>query len=695
MATFPQFGGVPISGTPSFATSGPLSPGISTGFGFRPQPTVIGDADPITPGAQNTPGVVTATGPTRVVPGGGIGGMTGPVGLPTLATRPGVIPGGIGVGAIGGVVDADPVTPGIQSRPGVVTQMGPSRVVSGPGAFGGVTRVGGGVVSGPSVISGATTTVAGGVVDADPITPGIQSQPGVVTPTGPPRVVSGPRPTVGTIGAIGPVGAVGAAGFRGFNSGAFTTSARTFSTGFTGGIAGGAIGAGVPTITRNIPGAVVDADPITPGIQAQPGVVTPTGPPTVISGPTAFGGINTTMTSGIAAGAITGGFGGAVVDADPITPGIQAQPGVVTPTGPPTIVGNTYPESAGMMSSGFLGVGATGGGMLTSGLRSGPPIGFQTTITPPPMMSSKIMSSGIQQTYNYGGGIIDADPITPGIQMQPGTLTTTGPSVVVSTGGFGGGFPTGIVDADPITPGIQASPGIVTQTGPTTIVSRSGFNSMVGGGVYDADPVTPGIQSTPGVITQSGPSVFVGNVNRQTGWNWCPWWLWPVLGLLLLAVIIGGLYALFRPKRHADEDSEEEERSVRTKCSGYLNDDGDCIACPRGSRWNGKTCTYKKSVVPASKSTRVEAQEGETSAGQELPASTVSTSSATRVAPTVPAEPSAAVNASSSSITETDVTSTNVAAVTRGSSVAPASRKSSIKVIKKDRKRTITRSVTR
>ena len=491
MATLPQFGGIPVPGPSSFATGGPSLAGIQAGIGFRPQPSVLTDVDPITPGAQTTPGVVTATGPTRVVPGGPIGRVTGAVGLPSIANRPGFT-GGIGVGAVGGVMDADPITPGIQSRPGVVTQMGP------------------------------------------------------------PRVVSGPRTTVGAVG------------FGGFNSGAFTTS-RPFSTGFPGGVPGGMIGAGMPTITQNFPGAVVDADPITPGIQTQPGVVTPTGPPTVISGPNTFGGINTTMTSGIAAGAVTGGFGGTVVDADPITPGIQAEPGVVTPTGPPTIVGNTFAASGGMTSSGFLGAGGYGGGMLTSGVRSGPPVTFQTTITPPPMISSKIMSSGIQQTYNYGGGIVDADPITPGIQAQPGTITATGPSVVVSTGGFGGGFPSGVVDADPITPGIQTSPGTLTQTGPTTVVSRPTLGSIVGGGVIDADPITPGVQSTPGMITQTGPSVVVGNINRRGDMDWCPRWLVPLLGLMLLAGAIAGLYVSFRPRprRHMKEDDDDEERSVR------------------------------------------------------------------------------------------------------------------------------------
>lgn len=48
-----------------------------------------------------------------------------------------------------------------------------------------------------------------------------------------------------------------------------------------------AIGFTTPTLNN---GAVVDLDPITPGIQTSPGIVTPTGPPRIIAGP----GINNT-----------------------------------------------------------------------------------------------------------------------------------------------------------------------------------------------------------------------------------------------------------------------------------------------------------------------------------------------------------------------------------------------------------------
>jgi hypothetical protein len=132
--------------------------------------------------------------------------------------------------------------------------------------------------------------------------------------------------------------------------------------------------------------------------------------------------------------------------------------------------------------------------------------------------------------------------------------------------GMGGTtFQTAIVDADPITPGIQAQAGFVTQTGPTTVVSGGNvLGSIAGiggltqsiGGVYDADPITPGIQSQPGMITPIGAPVVVGHVNQGCCANaaclgsclCCPWWLWPLLGLILLGALTGGLYSCFKPK---------------------------------------------------------------------------------------------------------------------------------------------------
>lgn len=97
----------------------------------------------------------------------------------------------------GGVIDADPITPGIQSTPGIVTPVGPPTIAGGYAplpyrpAFGGVSTVG---------FGGPTTIIPGGVgypgagfggfnrgIDLDPISPGIQTRPGVVTATGPTR----------------------------------------------------------------------------------------------------------------------------------------------------------------------------------------------------------------------------------------------------------------------------------------------------------------------------------------------------------------------------------------------------------------------------------------------------------------------------------------------------------------------------
>lgn len=105
-------GGVPV-GTP--IVTGGLAP-MATG--------PIIDADPITPGIQATPGVVTPVGPPRVVGGG-------PTPIPPIGMRPGPMGFGNGFGGGFGGIDADPITPGIQTRPGVVTAVGPSRTVGG------------------------------------------------------------------------------------------------------------------------------------------------------------------------------------------------------------------------------------------------------------------------------------------------------------------------------------------------------------------------------------------------------------------------------------------------------------------------------------------------------------------------------------------------------------------------------------
>jgi hypothetical protein len=72
----------------------------------------------------------------------------------------------------------------------------------------------------PPLVAPIVRPAVSPVFDADPITPGIQSSPGVVTPVGPPRVVGGPqfganRRPFSPIPTGRPIGGIGAPGFGG------------------------------------------------------------------------------------------------------------------------------------------------------------------------------------------------------------------------------------------------------------------------------------------------------------------------------------------------------------------------------------------------------------------------------------------------------------------------------------------------
>ena len=240
-------------------------------------------------------------------------------------------------------------------------------------------------------------------------------------------------------------------------------------------------------------------------------------------------------------------FGAGGLDVDPISPGIQTQPGVLTATGPSRVVGG------GMVASGYRGVGsgfggigyggaagivggpgALGGGVVASGYRG---VGI----------------SGIGATYagGVGGGIVDADPITPGIQAQPGVVTPTGPPRVVGGPGAVGSALSGVFGGSAIASGM----------------ARSGFAGV------DADPITPGIQGSPGVVTPIGPTKVVqagygsGLYPSQVGYGYrncvcCPWWLWTLLGLLLLGGLIGGLYSW---------NTQQREKGLHPSSGGSLH----------------------------------------------------------------------------------------------------------------------------
>lgn len=202
---------------------------------------------------------------------------------------------------------------------------------------------------------------AGPLIDADPITPGIQTTPGVVTPVGPPRVAGlagGVVPPYG--GSIGPIGATTyqttAPGFGAISPSSgigigvppYPVGATSFGYGTSGPIVapplGGAIGVppiGVPPIGGPIGGPIVGP------VGGFAGTTTTFGGPVG----TGFGpGVGVGVNPGYGLGpGVAGGYGGSYlpggmgiggfprVDVDPISPGVQNRPGVITATGPTTM----------------------------------------------------------------------------------------------------------------------------------------------------------------------------------------------------------------------------------------------------------------------------------------------------------------------------------------------------------------------
>jgi hypothetical protein len=174
-----------------------------------------------------------------------------------------------------------------------------------------------------------------------------------------------------------------------------------------------------------------DIDPITPGIQINPGVLTATGPPIVVADtgimPT---GMLTTAFGGMRASGV--GFRGGI-DLDPITPGVQAQPGIVTPVGPPRIIGGPgfiAMQASAMRTSGVIANNSMANRMMMSNN------GFMTNGG----MSGTVINGSSNTMVTSGIGGITGNGII-GVPATSGTLI--------------GGISNIIIDADPITPGVQ------------------------------------------------------------------------------------------------------------------------------------------------------------------------------------------------------------------------------------------------
>lgn len=166
----------------------------------------------------------------------------------------------------------------------------------------------------------------GGMIDADPITPGIQSTPGIVTPVGP-SMVSG-------------VGYPGYPGYSGY-PGSALPPVSTF-----GGYNPTIIPPGIPPMVPQVPPMITQIPPmvsqVSPMITQVPPIITPP----IVSQPLATTTFAPSMIGGLAGSAMLGSVVPSVglrptmgIDIDPITPGIQTAPGIVSGTGPSYILG--------------------------------------------------------------------------------------------------------------------------------------------------------------------------------------------------------------------------------------------------------------------------------------------------------------------------------------------------------------------
>lgn len=156
-----------------------------------------------------------------------------------------------------------------------------------------------------------------------------------------------------------------------------------------------------------------------------------------------------------------GGYGargyGYGVDADPITPGFQSTPGVVTPVGPPTVTG-VSPFAGSVVGPSYLPPVTT----------YAPPV---TTYAPPvTTYAPSYAPSFAPPVAPYPGPIVSQPIFTPPVVAPPVSVAPIG-GFRPPVGGFGFGGPRGL-DLDPITPGRQVTPGVVTATGPSYILGR-------------------------------------------------------------------------------------------------------------------------------------------------------------------------------------------------------------------------------
>ena len=85
-----------------------------------------------------------------------------------------------------------------------------------------------------------------------------------------------------------------------------------------------------------------------------------------------------------------------------------------------------------------------------------------------------------------------------------------------------------------------------------------------------------------------------------------PKWVFILIGVLILAGIVGGIYYFYNRQTQTHEEGIEPiyrkpwfSKQGELICEkGFVEFEGKCVGCPAGSAWNGNSCVVSKHQRP-------------------------------------------------------------------------------------------------
>ena len=236
------------------------------------------------------------------------------------------------------------------------------------------------------------------------------------------------------------------------------------------------------------PGSLVDVNTINHEIPTQQGMMSSVGLHNILQGPNVLRSVNNSGNSEIA-------------ESDPFTPGLHG-----IPLGPQISINSGLRKSGSIIHA----IPSVPSYETNSYNLVAEPV-VQISAQTPASNSGTIMNSSLTRNLNVTS-LLEANPIPTNYPVQTLQNTVRGPNVQVTQNRY---LPSYKV------PGAKSPQTIYLAGSVVTPVRLPEFN-------YAGVPTV-----------QRAPIVMV----EQNWWNRCPWWLWLLLGLLIVTVLVGGLLA--------------------------------------------------------------------------------------------------------------------------------------------------------